>query len=160
MSTPKRAKYRAMFATSRANHSSLRGWSNGTACAQSMIHGWPSHSRRLYSLRSPWTSLAFRIAAIEATTSSYVACASTTSTFRITGAGIVSSPRYCISSRFLCTASGWGTRTPASCMRTRFLYSFCAHTVIIPRKERPVFLNLGSPMRYSRSDRNVAVFTR
>src|SRR5436190_1005686 len=52
---------RPVFATSRRNHSSARGWSSGTAWPTSITMMRSCHQRRLYSLMSAWTSFAFRM---------------------------------------------------------------------------------------------------
>src|SRR6266498_472797 len=92
----------------------------------------PQYSR-LYSLRSAWTSLDFRIARKFATTSAYVDVGSSSATSRRVGAGCDSSPMYSITRTLSSTRSGFGTRVPASSIRTRFLYSFWAQAKIVGR---------------------------
>src|SRR5438094_10146459 len=65
------------------------------------------------------------------TTSRYADAGESNDTSRKEGAGGVSSPMYSMTTTLSKTRSGIGTRTPASPIRTRFLYSFWAQAKIV-----------------------------
>src|SRR5438309_12023125 len=123
-----------------------------------MTRSW--HQRRLYSLMSAWTSRDFRIARKFATTSWYTAAGDSNATSRREGAGVLSSPIYAMTNTLSRTRHGVGTRTLASSMRTRVVYSFWAHAKIVGFVARFTRLNRGSASMYRAMFRKVAVLMR
>src|SRR5438094_8247157 len=97
---------------------------------------------------SAWTSLDFRIARRFATTSWYTAAGDSNATSRRAGAGVLSSPIYAMTHTLSRTRAGVGARTPASSIRTRFLYSVWDHANIVDFDARVTRSNWGSPSVY------------